>query len=77
VISSAGLEVIEAFRESDHDDMVRALAGAVHDERLDGKRVVVTFTVGKPRFTWGEGKSLRTWAAHPRGPCRRTCGVVR
>ena len=29
-------------------------------ERLDGRPVVTTFTVGAPPYTWGEGTSLRT-----------------
>jgi hypothetical protein len=32
-------------------------------ERLDGKTVVTTFTVGAAPFTWGEGKNLHTVTA--------------
>ena len=32
-------------------------------EKLDGKPVVVTFTVGTVPYTWGEGKNLRTITA--------------
>jgi hypothetical protein len=35
-------------------------------ERLDGRFVVTTFTVGFPAYTWGEGANLFTVAA-PRG----------
>ncbi len=32
-------------------------------ERLNGKLVAATFTVGAPSYTWGEGKNLRTVTA--------------
>jgi hypothetical protein len=41
-------------------------------ERLNGKAVVATFTVGKPCFTWGEGKGLRTVTAPAGGGTERT-----
>lgn len=41
-------------------------------ERLDGRLVVATFTVGAPAYTWGEGKNLRTVTAPRAGSTDRT-----